>query len=109
MRTKIDFAREWVAMGLDVNARTNPGPAGHSNFTPTHLAAMHNNAALVLCFHELGADLTLSLAASFLGGRRLATQALEPGQDASGCRARGQRAAERLPAAQARALAGGAH
>ena len=60
LRTKIDYAREWVAAGCDVNARTRPGPAGHTNYTPSHVAAMHDNAAMLVVFHRLGADFSLT-------------------------------------------------
>jgi len=58
-RQKIDWCRAWVAAGLDIDARTTPGPGGHSNFTPSHHAAMHDNAAMIVCLHQLGADQTL--------------------------------------------------
>ena len=59
VRATIDLLAEWVAAGLDPNARTAPGPAGHTNFTPAHLACQYNNARLLAKNHDLGADLSL--------------------------------------------------
>ena len=63
VRATMDYIEVFAEAGLDVNARTAPGPAGHTNSAPAHMAAMHDNAAILVKLHELGADMRLKTSA----------------------------------------------